>query len=208
MLMQLDGDKSDYGSLPPQTKGHKGPTLAYRKIEQLEYDPLFLAYMQQPLFHSICAHIYGPDTPIRCFRAMFMNKPAGKGTVLPWHQDRWNELDRNPRVTIWTALDDSTVENGCVTVLTGSHKLGLINETSAFFTEEQGSELETRFDSVDLEFQAGESVVLHNWLLHTSGVNRTERERRALSVAYMEAATRASNSREFPVIFGDGALAV
>ena len=33
------------------------------------------------------------------------------------------------------------------------------------------------------------------------------RARRAFSVAYMEAATRASNGREFSVIFGDGAMA-
>ena len=169
-------------------RGHKGPSLDYRKMEGLEQDPLFLTHMQRPLFRDICARVYGAGTAISCYRAMFMNKPAGKGTVLPWHQDRWNELDRSPRVTIWTALDDSTVENGCMTVLTGSHKLGLINESSAFFTEEQGRDLEARFDSVVLEFQAGESVVLHNWLLHTSGVNRTDRARRAFSVAYMEAA--------------------
>lgn len=207
LMMQRDTDTGAYADLGPQTLGHKGPSLDYRKMEGLEQDPLFLTHMQRPLFREICARVYGAGTAISCYRAMFMNKPAGKGTVLPWHQDRWNELDRNPRVTVWTALDDSTVENGCITVLTGSHKLGLINERSAFFTEEQSRDLEARFDSVVLEFQAGESVVLHNWLLHTSGVNRTDRERRAFSAAYMEAATRASNGREFPVIFGEGAIA-
>ena len=32
-------------------------------------------------------------------RAMFMNKPANKGTFLPWHQDRWTALDRDPQIT-------------------------------------------------------------------------------------------------------------
>ena len=101
MLMQLDY-KSETDSTPgPQTKGHKGATLNYRKIQDLEFDSLFLTYMQTPLFRDICAKAYGPDTPIACFRAMFMNKPARKGNHLPWHQDRWTDLDRDPLITIW-----------------------------------------------------------------------------------------------------------
>ena len=89
MLMQLDRDP-DTGKAGPQTKGHKGATLSYRKIQDLEYDPLFLDYMRKPLFRHICARVYGESTAISCFRAMFMNKPAGEGTHLRWHQDRWN----------------------------------------------------------------------------------------------------------------------
>src|SRR6478752_2672768 len=42
-MMQLDSDSGRYGDMPAQTAGHKGATLAYRKIEGLEADPLFLA---------------------------------------------------------------------------------------------------------------------------------------------------------------------
>ncbi len=102
MLMQLD--QPETGKLGPQTKGHKGATLGYRKIQDLEIDPHFLAYMQKPLFSQICARVYGEDMDIACFRAMFMNKPAKEGTHLQWHQDRWSYLDRDPLVTIWTAI--------------------------------------------------------------------------------------------------------
>ena len=44
LLMQLDGETGQYEQLPPATLGFKRPTLNYRKIEFLEYDPLFLAY--------------------------------------------------------------------------------------------------------------------------------------------------------------------
>src|SRR5687767_4969499 len=58
IMMQLDRDGN--GSGPgPQTKGHKGATLSYRKIQDLELDPLFRAYMQKPLFREICARVYG-----------------------------------------------------------------------------------------------------------------------------------------------------
>ena len=44
MLMQLDREPGT-GRPGPQTKGRKGATLSYRKIQDLEYDPLFLDYM-------------------------------------------------------------------------------------------------------------------------------------------------------------------
>ena len=102
-LMQLDSDSGDYEDSKEQTKGFKGPTLNYRKIEDLELDPRFLAYIQRPIFKEICDRVYGSTEPIACFRAMFMNKPARRGTLLPWHQDRWTWLDRDPVITLWTA---------------------------------------------------------------------------------------------------------
>ncbi|MBV7330562.1 phytanoyl-CoA dioxygenase family protein [Chloroflexi bacterium TSY] len=148
IMMQLDRDPERDNKPGPQTKGHKGATLRYRKIEKLENDPLFLSYMQRPLFRHICAKVYGAETDIGCFRAMFMNKPASEGTNLVWHQDRWPALDRDPLVTIWTALDPATVDNGCVFIAPGMHHT-LINPSdgSGFFREDQGggSELGLHF---------------------------------------------------------------
>ena len=122
VLMQLDSTTGRPMDLGPQTRGHKGATLNYRKIQDLELDPLFLAYMQRPIFREICDRVYGPTTPIAAFRAMFMNKPAGRGTFLPWHQDRWKYLDRDPRVTVWTALDTATQASGAVEIIPGHGK--------------------------------------------------------------------------------------
>ena len=93
MMMQLDGKSSCYREMEPMTKGHKGQTLNYRKITELELDPFFLAFMQKPLFRAICARAHGPSTPISTPRAMFMNKPAETGTHLPWHHDVFVNLD-------------------------------------------------------------------------------------------------------------------
>ena len=49
ILMQLDSTTGKYNDAGKQSKGHKGATLAYRKIQDLEYDPLFLAYTEHPL---------------------------------------------------------------------------------------------------------------------------------------------------------------
>jgi len=208
MLMQLDSSDGQYENAGVQSKGFKGATFNYRKIQELEYDSLFLAYMQRPIFEEICAHVYGAETPIAAFRAMFMNKPAHQGTLLPWHQDRWTHLDRDPLITLWTALDPATVTNGCVEVVPGSHKFGLINPThpSAFITEAQAAQFAPEGSGIYLELEAGEVVLLHNWLLHRSGVNTTDISRRAFSVCYMDARTHASNGESYSTIFGEDAL--
>ena len=45
-------------------------------------------------------------------------------------------------------------------------------------------------DIVHLELKAGEVALLHNWLLHSSDVNKTSIARRAFSVCYLDARTQ------------------
>ncbi|WP_054028769.1 phytanoyl-CoA dioxygenase family protein [Bacillus sp. FJAT-28004] len=193
-------DRSD------QTLGFKGPTLNYRKIENLEYDSLFLSFIQKPQFQNICNSIYGKDS-ISCFRAMFMNKPAHHGALLAYHQDRWSHLTVDPLVTIWTALDQSTMENGCLKIFPRTHK-HLINpeDGSGFLNPEQTVQLLEQMKPVYVEVEAGESVLLHNWTVHGSDGNTSDKPRRAFSVCYMDANTTASDGKTFSVVFGPGAL--
>ena len=203
VMMQLDTDTGKSQDMPAQSLGHKGATLAYRKIQELEHDPLFMAYMQRPIFRQICARVLGASMPVACFRAMFMNKPARKGTFLPWHQDRWKHLDRDPLITLWTALDPATKANGCVQIIPASHRLGIVNkdDASGFLTAAQTKAHCHTDKVVDLELAAGECALLHNWLLHASDVNKTDVPRRAFSVCYMDAATRSSKGEAFTRVF-------
>ncbi|GHO57455.1 phytanoyl-CoA dioxygenase family protein [Ktedonobacter robiniae] len=203
LMMQLDSPDGQYKNAGVQSKGFKGATLAYRKIQDLEHDPLFMEYMQRPLFREICERVYGNQVPVSAFRAMFMNKPAHQGTLLPWHQDRWSYLDRDPMITIWTALDPATIANGCVEIIPGSHTWGLLNpeDTSGHLTEEQAEQATVSGKGMYLELKAGEAVLLHNWLLHRSDTNATDIARRAFSVCYMDARTQASTGERYTLIF-------
>jgi phytanoyl-CoA hydroxylase len=207
VMMQLDRDPESDNKPGPQSKGHKGATLLYRKIQDLELDSLFLDFLKKPIFQAVCARTYGQETPIACYRAMFMNKPAHEGTELVWHQDRWTDVDKDPMITIWTALDPATVANGCVKLMPGSHQ-ALVNPEhgSGFLTEEHIQEIVSKYEPFNLEVEAGDSVVLHNWTLHSSDTNSTDRARRAFSVCYMDAATQSSRGSESSLVFGEGAM--
>lgn len=196
LLMQLDGS-------PAQTNGWKGSTLGYRKIQGLEADRVFAAYLSRPEYRELCRRVYGP-VPVSCFRAMLLNKPANAGTVLGWHQDRWTHLDRDPLLTIWTALDPSTEASGAVRIVPGSHRRGLLNpdDPSGFLTDQLTAEHCGVAGQRVLEVDAGEAVLLHNWLLHFSPTNTGPTPRRAFSVCYMDArTTHRDTGRPYPTVW-------
>jgi phytanoyl-CoA dioxygenase PhyH len=200
MLMQLCPSAGD-PELSRQTKTFKGSSLKYRKIQDLEQDPLFRAYMQHPLFRDITRKILGEEVSL--MRAMFFNKPAGAGVPIGWHQDGaggWG-LSIPPKVTIWTALDPTSIANGCLQIIPGSHRTKIPAQGDLLNPEEcalHAPDEKRRY----LEMKRGEVVLLHNWTLHHSGVNQTDDPRRAFSVCYLEAATRhAATGAPFPLIF-------
>ncbi len=200
MLMQLcpSAGKPD---LSKQTKVFKGSTLKYRKVQDLEQDPLFLPYIQHPLFRDITRKIISEE--VSAFRTMFFNKPAGQGVPINWHQDGaggW-KLSIPPKVTIWTALDPTSVANGCLQIIPGSHKT-MIPENGDLLSAEERAIHAPDEKRLYLEMEMGEVVLLHNWTLHRSEVNTTDRPRRAFSVCYVDAATyRATTRQRFPKIF-------
>ena len=189
-----------------RTVGNEEATLNYRRIDDLEQDPVFLAYIQKPLIRQITRRYIGEDVAV--FRSMFMNKPAERGTELVWHQDigvGW-KIDTNPTTTVWTALDAATVRSGCMQIAPGSNNLGILNERH-FTSEEDQAKYTRDEDIIDLEAEAGEAILLHNFLLHRSGVNTTTAPRRAFSATYMDVGTRSVVTGDtFPVVFGEGAL--
>lgn len=210
MLMQLDSNTGSYGDLSNQTSGFKGPTLNYRKIESLEFDSVFLECIKNPLFKDACRRSYGKEADIACYRAMFMNKPAGKGTFLPWHQDSWQELEQDPSLTVYIALDPATRKNGCVQLIPKSHKAGALNPDhhSGFLTDEQAKYWTSISEIKFLELDAGDVALLHNKTLHSSDKNNSHQSRRAFSICYMDNCTKKSDGSptNYSLIFGKNAL--
>jgi len=210
ITFQLDSKTGNYEDVDFSNPVWKEPTLKYRKIERLDADPLFWEYTKDDFFAGVCRQLIGPS--VKCFRTMFMNKPAGAGTHLPYHQDGgtgWG-VSKDPLVTIWTALDPATAANGCVEVVPGTHKLGLMSARGHVIDAAKLKELNVVERGVLVELEAGDSFLMHNQLFHRSGRNNTSIARRAYSVCYMDGETqdlRPEHKRVFPYICGVPAAA-
>ena len=197
LFFQRESTTGNYDDLA-FNKGWQGPSLEYRKIEKLERDPLFLAWVENPLFHTIVDRVVGPHVSL--FRAVLMTKAATGGTNLPWHQDGglfWG-LDRNPTLQLWTALDDAPVEAGCVEVIPGTHRAGLVTKNGGGVPRDVVEREQADARAVPLPARAGEVLLIHNHVWHRSGLNRSGHPRRALSICYMHGDTQCTRKRRAP----------
>ena len=204
VVIQRDTGGS-YEDLPSAEPQSEEGSLCYRKINGLESDELFSVLLRHPLCDEIFRKIYGHHAGMSTFRAMVMNKPAHQGTELPWHQDGgtvW-QLDRDPLMTVWIALDDATKEKGCVEVVTGSHHLGLLSTYGSTITEKDAYRHCAAPRRRYLELPAGHGFLLHNWLIHRSGTNQTGDPRRAFTACFMDArTTNLLTGDYFPLVRG------
>ena len=200
MFFQRDSPTGRYVDLV-FGRGWEGPSLEYRKIEKLELDPYFRAWLENEVFERVATGVLGDAVAL--YRATLFTKSARGGTVLPWHQDGgsfWG-LDRDPELQIWTALDDAPEESGCVEVVDQSHLGGLATPLGGTIPRDRLQERSADECAVPLPASAGDVLLIHNYLWHRSGRNTTGLARRAFTVSYISAATRCTRRRRAPRSF-------
>lgn len=120
--------------------------------------------------------LIGPN--VKCMQSMLFIKAAGKPGQA-WHQDELYIPTRDRSLTGgWIAFDDATVENGCLWVIPGSHRHGILwpqhQQTDARFdcAGESGGFPYTDEDAVPVEMKAGSIVFFNGYLLHRSLPNQ------------------------------------
>lgn len=108
-----------------------------------------------------------------------------------WHQDTgYAELDPDNTLTTLTALDDCDVDNGCLWIVPGSPKQGRIDVKHTLEDKLARVEIKLNVDESQakpMPMKAGECLVFHNWMLHKSEGNHSDRDRRVLFLRYAHA---------------------
>ena len=151
-----------------------------------------LRYLAHPVMRDVLVGVIGPN--VKCMQSMLFIKASGKPGQA-WHQDEFFIPTRDRSLTGgWIALDDATVENGCLWIIPGSHKRGIIwpqhkHEDRRFdCTGEAFNFPYTDEDAIPVEVPAGAIVFFNGYLLHRSLPNRAKSGyRRVLVNHYMSA---------------------
>ncbi len=122
----------------------------------------------------------------------FCKYPASTEKFVAWHQDvtYWG-LEPPYAMTAWYAVDDSDVENGCMRVIPGSHRQGIVEHGESarpgnllsINQEVRGDDLDES-QAVDLILKAGQISIHHGHLIHGSNPNRSTRRRCGLTLRY------------------------
>lgn len=137
------------------------------------------------------ARLAGPDLCLT--HQQFVTKLADaedEHSDIPWHQDNgYGRLDPMTDVTVWVPLVDTDERNGCLRVIPGSHRGGLLEHAAAGINPVL-REARCRGRDVGLPLAAGEGVAFSGLTLHASGPNRSGAPRPAFYVRYCEPGAR------------------
>lgn len=149
-------------------------------------------YMSHSSIVDILTQIISPN--VKAVQSMLFVKAPGKPGQ-SWHQDEYYIPTRDCSLTgVWIALDDATIENGCLWIIPASHKPSKIYKRVEYKGSEYGEHdtIDTsEFDlskAVPVTLKAGSVLFFNGYLLHSSKRNKTHnRFRRALVYHYMSA---------------------
>jgi ectoine hydroxylase-related dioxygenase (phytanoyl-CoA dioxygenase family) len=126
---------------------------------------------------------------MRVWHDQALFKEPRTGAKTPWHQDAvyWPHAQREKQTTIWIALKDATIQNGCMSFVGGTHRIGplppvnLGNPQDIF---EHAPHIKP-VKPVTCPLKAG-SVTFHNGLtFHYAGPNKSDAMREAFAIIYM-----------------------
>ncbi|KAH7376139.1 phytanoyl-CoA dioxygenase family protein [Plectosphaerella cucumerina] len=155
---------------------------------------------KQPAAPAAIARSLGFRDP-RCLQSMVICKQPEIGGAVPPHQDStFLYTDAPSAVGFWYALEDATLENGCLSFLPGSHKWAPISERLVRKSDAAGKAVGTEMKAnegprfppgeqygvrdggeggeyVPGEVKAGDLVLIHGNLLHKSERNTSQKGR-------------------------------
>ena len=156
----------------------------------LSYDEGFLDFCKNEIILNFVEQLIGPNFAL--WNSSFFAKPAINGHATPWHQDgQYWPIRPLATCTVWLAIDDATIENGCLRFIKGSHidqKLkahNINNDKNLTLNQELVKEEYYEKKAVNLILKRGQ-ISLHDvYLVHGSEANNSPKARRAITMRFM-----------------------
>ena len=162
-----------------------------------DLDPVFDAFSRTPALAQLAADLGLVDPQI--WQSQYIFKQPGIGGEVRWHQDATFFVTTPITVTtFWFALEDATVQNGCLWAEPGGHRgpRGILRErfvrTGAIHTGDARSPVAMEklsatpwpdaSTAIPMEVSAGSLIVFHGLLPHYSAPNRSAHSRHAYTL--------------------------
>jgi len=197
-LMELERELKQYhenivpslpaGDIVYETNPATGQRTGVRNLWRMDkYSPYFDEFAHQPHVLELVRTLVNGE-PVLMAVELFA-KPARVGSAVPFHQDNgYFNLTPPDALTFWLALDDSTVENGCVYYARGSHRQGVLPHKASLVPGNSWGLAEKpdpgQLDEVPGIIVRGGSILHHCCLLHRSEKNLSDRPRRGLLMVF------------------------
>ena len=123
---------------------------------------------------------------LKLFRADVLMKPSKVGSAKGMHQDSayW-PIEPMDLWSCWMPFDPATTENGCMAVIPGSHKRGVLPHVQVTDDFVIPDKYYRQNDIILVPMGPGDGLFFHSLLLHGTAENRSTSPRRAITMSYM-----------------------
>lgn len=183
-LEELPSDKRQWYLEKADTSG----TILRKLDEPVFHRPLFRAMAESDYLISIVEQLIGAGVSV--FFSQVFCKPPEVGGSKPVHQDNFyfGPDDLDATLTVWIALDDATLENGCLYYGDGSHRGPVYEHTAPpdepFNLQIPPSKI-TDYNMTPAPVSAGGISFHHGNTWHQSSSNTSSRARRAVAMHFL-----------------------
>ena len=150
----------------------------------------FLELARDPGIVELVSGVIGDD--IILWGCHVFCKPAGDGYETPWHQDgHYWPIRPLATCTVWVALEESSVDNGCLRVIPGSHRDRQLHEhlhedrTDLTLQQRMADGSFDEQQAVDIELQPGQMSLHDVYMIHGARANTSGRRRTGVALRYM-----------------------
>jgi phytanoyl-CoA hydroxylase len=176
--------KGKRGAVPGllETTGHEQDAEIMKKYVAIHFphkvSRLIKNYLAHPKIVRVLTGIISAN--VKCMQSMLFVKGPGKAGQ-SWHQDEFYIPTRDRSLAgAWIAIDDATVDNGCLWIIPGSHRPGYIRPR-VMNTSSEYADVDTVDVSgfpggqqIPVEVKSGSVVFFNGYTLHSSLRNKTK----------------------------------
>ncbi len=176
---------------------------AVRKLMYfVDFDERLKALSHHPKLIRVIERIMGERAGL--FQDMALLKPPRLGREKPWHQDHaYFDFPLDTKVVgVWIALDEATLDNGCMRVLAGRHKEGPVVHFKRRDWQICDTDIEGKTGVVAVPLKPGGLLLFDGLLPHGTPHNNSPSRRRALQFHYRNESSRKWSQEERLAIFG------
>jgi len=177
--------------------------IRFRKLHDYDQShPVFQGLVQHDRIRGFLGQLIGQEMILKA--TMALSKPPFIGSEKPWHQDNayFNWLPLDLVGTCWIALDDATIDNGCMHLLEGQHLRGPLRHHHTIDCEIVSDRIDAK-QAVPVELKAGGVLYFSALLPHQTPPNTSPDRRRALQFQYRGVEARQVTKEEFGTVFAE-----
>lgn len=179
-----------FAELERYERASGGPVQGKWRYKSHLVFPWINRIMRTPQILDLVEPILGPDLMV--WTSHLYPKEPGDGRFISWHQDaaHWG-LDSDKILTVWIALTPVNEENGCMWMLEGTHRQGIVKHRDTWDPDNiltRGQTIDEGIDesrAVALTLNPGECSLHHVNLFHASHKNESSARRLGLALRYI-----------------------